>query len=606
MTDSPFKYHAFISYSYRDKAWGEWLHQALETYRIPKGIGEHVTCYEKDELPQRLYPVFRDRDELSSAHRISETVMKALGESRALIVICSPNSAGSEWVDNEISTFQRLYPERPILALVVEDSPPDCFPPSLLAEQPLAADARMEGDGKPDAILKLIGGLLGVGFGILKDREIKRKRRRMVTLVSTISAVALGFAGLTLWALKAEQQTRVALVRAEQSAEESKAVLEFFKTRVLAAARPKEQDGGLGIDATIRQAIKAAEPQIEGAFVDQPLVEASIRHDLGETYRYLGDAGAALVEHRRAFELRRSILGSEHLGTLRSMNKLAIAYRDVARRQEALALHRETLDLRKKVLGAEHPDTLKSMCGLADVYADMKLYEQALPLYEEALQVTRTAHGPDHSDTIISMGSLAYFLWKTGQLEAAETQFRELIAVREKQGQNDWALYYDQVSLGAILTQEKIYPEAEKLLLAARAGLESIGSNTGSEWEKRAMGKLVGLYQEWGKSEKASEWEGKLATALQQEASGAESEGAVGAGSLTLAANASQMVILKGVDDLAGKPSMINNYSYQNYSELSELGVFIEAPPGGEETQTLREKIFSREGGWEYRMLNKE
>ena len=33
-----FKYWAFISYSHQDKAWGDWLHKALETYRVPKRI----------------------------------------------------------------------------------------------------------------------------------------------------------------------------------------------------------------------------------------------------------------------------------------------------------------------------------------------------------------------------------------------------------------------------------------------------------------------------------------------------------------------------------------------------------------------------------------
>jgi hypothetical protein len=29
-----FKYRAFLSYSHRDKAWGKWLHAALEGHRI--------------------------------------------------------------------------------------------------------------------------------------------------------------------------------------------------------------------------------------------------------------------------------------------------------------------------------------------------------------------------------------------------------------------------------------------------------------------------------------------------------------------------------------------------------------------------------------------
>ena len=36
---SDFKYWAFISYCHRDKKWGQWLHEALETYRVPKEIG---------------------------------------------------------------------------------------------------------------------------------------------------------------------------------------------------------------------------------------------------------------------------------------------------------------------------------------------------------------------------------------------------------------------------------------------------------------------------------------------------------------------------------------------------------------------------------------
>ncbi len=28
-------YRAFISYSHKDKDWGQWLHKAIETYRTP-------------------------------------------------------------------------------------------------------------------------------------------------------------------------------------------------------------------------------------------------------------------------------------------------------------------------------------------------------------------------------------------------------------------------------------------------------------------------------------------------------------------------------------------------------------------------------------------
>ena len=38
MPRKDYKYKAFISYSHQDKKWGDWLHRALETYRVPKGL----------------------------------------------------------------------------------------------------------------------------------------------------------------------------------------------------------------------------------------------------------------------------------------------------------------------------------------------------------------------------------------------------------------------------------------------------------------------------------------------------------------------------------------------------------------------------------------
>src|SRR5262249_59000572 len=103
---------------------------------------------------------------------------------------------------------------------------------------------------------------------------------------------------------------------AERSAAEARAVLGFFQQKVLAAARPKDQEAGLGIDATIRAAVDAAEPGIEASFAGQPTVEAAIRDTLGSSYLYLGERAPAIREHERAVSLRRRALGSNHLCTL--------------------------------------------------------------------------------------------------------------------------------------------------------------------------------------------------------------------------------------------------------------------------------------------------
>jgi hypothetical protein len=60
-----FRYWAFISYSHRDKKWGDWLHRALESYRVPKRIAGQAI---RDGVrPKRIFPIFRDREELAAS-----------------------------------------------------------------------------------------------------------------------------------------------------------------------------------------------------------------------------------------------------------------------------------------------------------------------------------------------------------------------------------------------------------------------------------------------------------------------------------------------------------------------------------------------------------
>ena len=88
-----FKYWAFISYSHHDKDAVEWLHSALETYRVPRRL---VGRPSRDgAVPDRLYPVFRDRDELPGSSNLGDNIVNALQQSRSLIVVCSPRASGS-------------------------------------------------------------------------------------------------------------------------------------------------------------------------------------------------------------------------------------------------------------------------------------------------------------------------------------------------------------------------------------------------------------------------------------------------------------------------------------------------------------------------------
>lgn len=216
-------YVAFISYSHKDAAIGRWLHRKLEGYRLPKRLAG--TQGEDGEVPARLTPIFRDRDELPAAGDLSERVRGALAVSRNLIVVCSPHSAASPWVAKEIVTFRELHPDRPIFTAIVEGEPGLCFSPALLdgGVEPLAADLRKEGDGRRLGLLKLVAGLAGVGLDALVQRDAARRVRRVTYVTAAAVTAMLAMALLTAFALNARAE-------AERQRAEAEGLVEFMLT----------------------------------------------------------------------------------------------------------------------------------------------------------------------------------------------------------------------------------------------------------------------------------------------------------------------------------------------------------------------------------------
>lgn len=151
------------------------------------------------EIPRRLTPIFRDRDDLPAAGNLNAEIQGALADSEFLIVLCSPNAATSRWVDEEVKLFKKLHGPDRTLAMIVAGEPgasaipgreaEECFPPALRfavdgagrltdeAAEPIAADARKDGDGRRFAILKLAAGLIGVGLDDLVQRDAHRRAR---------------------------------------------------------------------------------------------------------------------------------------------------------------------------------------------------------------------------------------------------------------------------------------------------------------------------------------------------------------------------------------------------------------------------------------------
>ncbi|MGC4252475.1 MAG: toll/interleukin-1 receptor domain-containing protein [Sphingobium sp.] len=215
--DAEAVYAAFLSYNHKDVRAARQLHRRLESYRLPKGAT-------RPDGSRRLGPIFRDRDELPAAADLSEAVKQALSQSHALVVLCSPNSAASPWVDKEIRLFRAIHPDRPILAAIIDGEPEDALPAALSeGPEPLAADLRPQGDGRRLGTLKLVAGLAGTGLDRLVQRDAQRRIRRVTAITVASLVVMLGFFALAVMAMQAQRE-------AERQRSEAEGMVEFMLT----------------------------------------------------------------------------------------------------------------------------------------------------------------------------------------------------------------------------------------------------------------------------------------------------------------------------------------------------------------------------------------
>jgi hypothetical protein len=114
------------------------------------------------------------------------------------------------------------------------------------------------------------------------------------------------------------------------------------------------------------------------------------------------------------------------------------------------------------------------------------------------------------------LSSLASVSFEQHKYAEAESLLRKRLTGQEKYGANTWRRYDNQSMLGASLAAQSRFAEAEPLLLAGYKGL--LQSSAAIPWEDRATleragERVVQLYVEWGRPEKADEWRGQVYSA---------------------------------------------------------------------------------------------
>jgi tetratricopeptide (TPR) repeat protein len=459
------RYSAFISYNHKDRAWASWLHRELERYRLPEALVGREGPW--GPLDRRLPPVFQDREELAASANLKDSVREALSEASSLIVICSANSAKSHWVNEEVRVFNALGRRDRIQCLIVPDDEhadrvagheTEFFPPALLelGEEPLAADARESGDGKRNAFLKLVAGVIGVRYDELRQREQSRRHKRMLILAATASIGFIFMTGLATFAFVSRAQAVHERDIARQKTITAQRTTDFVKG-LFQVADPSEAKGE---PITVVEALDRGARQIQGELDNEPDVKAELVSTLSEVYMGLGSFRRAddLIRQSLSLNVGNRETRARQFAVLGASRALQGEY------EKAAAIFDRTL----QVMGP--PDKLddpslysRALVGKAESLAALERYDEARRLIGQAIEWDRSHDGARSPSVARDLEAMGFTEHLANNLDASRRSFEQALAIRVSvQGRLHPKVSEDLNQLGAVAFFQRDRRRAEQ------------------------------------------------------------------------------------------------------------------------------------------------
>lgn len=462
------RYSAFISYNHRDRKAASWLHRTLETYRIPKRLHGHASAI--GPLGSRLPPIFQDREELAASSNLAESVRAALVATASLIVICSPNGAASHWVNEEIRAFVALGRRDRIQCLIIDGEPNastlaggdpalECLPPALFengGSEPLASDIRPGKDGRPAARLKLLAGIMGIGYDELRQREAARRQRQLMLVAG---ASAIGFvvmAGLAINAVISRNEAVVQRDIARQKTITAERTVEFVQS-LFEVSDPSEAKGA---QISALAILDKGAARIAGSLADEPTVKAELMTTLSKVYLGLGAyrKGDAIIRQSLALKVDDSGVDARRLLALGdSQTRQGDYAKAIATFDKALGLARD------RTRG--NPDLVAPiLVGRGEARTAMEDHAGAEADIRAALALDMARFGPRYPAVARDLEALGLNAVSDGRLAQAKPFFERALAIRiPAQGLAHPRVSEDSHGLGAIAYLQRDSAAAERL-----------------------------------------------------------------------------------------------------------------------------------------------
>ena len=217
-----------------------------------------------------------------------------------------------------------------------------------------------------------------------------------------------------------------------------------------------------------------------------------------------GDYDGAQPLLEESLAIKRAHLGPRDADLAQSLNNLGMLHYRKKDYAKAEPLFREALALNREVRGDDNADVSAGLNNLGLLLRARGDYRGAADLHRQAVEIDRRVFGPVHTEVGGALNNLAVDLQKAGDLQEAEARLRESLALyKEAYPQGHIQIPTTESLLGGCLTDMKRYPEAEPLLTSSYAViLKQFGPD--HPRTLAARGRVIGLYEAWGKPQKAA------------------------------------------------------------------------------------------------------
>lgn len=363
----------------------------------------------------------------------------------------------------------------------------------------------------------------------LTYRAKKIIQRYPITTSSVIAlTTAILIATLTTSIALVKQQQAQALALAEKR--QTDAINQFMEEMLRSASNSTE-----GINTRVIDQLDSAVQKANQKLVDSPLVKASVLSSIAMSYSSYNRFPEALALFNETLALRKQYLGEGHEKTLLVYKELGrLAYRR-KEPEKARQIYEENAVRIQKYLGNRNTlytanlvnltgtynrlafynrdnqaqydsfltlaeqtavavlERLKSMEGgninvqeveeqrlfaknsLANTYRHQKKFRLAEQLFFEMAEQAKKQYGPYHLNYLVPLTNLSYTKKDLEDYTSAERLMREVVEAYTKVRGSDHRITLEKIiALGAFLTLQKKYDEAEKYLNDAIKGLTAL------------------------------------------------------------------------------------------------------------------------------------